>query len=249
MNSFTNVQPGVRWTLVKEFMPSRNSVIPNFIAADVISAAFCINDNSPGDFIMKGETVLNQEIEIECFDKTRKVILNSAMPLKGDDSKIIGAIAINVDITDKKLYEKNLRTINHDMAERVKELRCLYKMSELSNDPEKTMEDILKESVEIIPASYQYPEIACVRIIFDNHTYQSTNFKESIWKQETNITASAGNMGQVQVFYTEQRPEEQDGPFLKEERFLINSIADILSNSAERKKAEVALREDRKSVV
>ena len=44
------------------------------------------------------------------------------------------------------------------------------------------------------------------------------------------------NIGQVQVFYTEQRPEEQEGPFLKEERFLINSIADILSNSAERKR-------------
>ncbi len=193
--------------------------------------------------IMKGEPVLNQEIEIECFDKTRKIILNSAIPLKGDDSKIIGAIAINVDITDKKLYEKNLYKINHDMAERVKELRCLYKMSELSNDPEKTMDDILKESVEIIPASYQYPEIACVRITFDKHIYQSKNFKESIWKQETNITASAGNIGQVQVFYIEHRPEEHDGPFLKEERFLINSIADILSNFSERKKAEVALRD------
>jgi hypothetical protein len=45
------------------------------------------------------------------------------------------------------------------MAERVKELKCLYKISELSNDPGKTMEDILQESVDIIPLSYQYPEI------------------------------------------------------------------------------------------
>ena len=193
--------------------------------------------------IMKGETVLNQEIEIECFDKTRKIILNSAIPLKEDDGRIIGAIAINVDITDKKLIERNLYKINHDMVERVKELRCLYKISELSNDPGKTMEDILKGSIDIIPLAYQYPEIACVRITFDEHIYQSKNFKESTWKQEANIAASDGNIGQVQVFYTEQRPEEQEGPFLKEERFLINSIADILSNSAERKKAEVALRD------
>jgi PAS domain-containing protein len=48
-----------------------------------------------------GEKVLNQEIEIECFDKTRKIILNSAIPLKEDDGRIMGAIAINVDITDK----------------------------------------------------------------------------------------------------------------------------------------------------
>ena len=193
--------------------------------------------------ITEGETVLNQEIEIECFDKTRKIILNSAIPLKEDDGRIIGAIAINVDVTDKKLIERNLYKINHDMVERVKELRCLYKISELSNDPGKTMEDILKESIDIIPLAYQYPEIACVRITFDEHIYKSKNFKESTWKQEANIAASDGNIGQVQVFYTEQRPEEQEGPFLKEERFLINSIADILSNSAERKKAEVALRD------
>ena len=193
--------------------------------------------------ITEGETILNQEIEIECFDKTRKIILNSAIPLKEDDGRIIGAIAINVDVTDKKLIERNLYKINHDMVERVKELRCLYKISELSNDPGKTMEDILKGSIDIIPLAYQYPEIACVRITFDEHIYQSKNFKESTWKQEANIAASDGNIGQVQVFYTEQRPEEQEGPFLKEERFLINSIADILSNSAERKKAEVALRD------
>ena len=116
--------------------------------------------------ILKGETVLNQEIEIECFDKTRKIILNSAIPLKGDNGGIIGAIAINVDITDKKLIEKNLYKINYEMGERVKELRCLYKMSELANDPDKTMEDILEESINIIPLSYQYPDITCVRITF-----------------------------------------------------------------------------------
>src|SRR4030095_12059524 len=117
------------------------------------------NDGGAAIAITRGETVLNQEVEIECFDKSRKVILNSAIPLKEDNGKIIGAIAINVDITDKKLIEKNLYKLNHDMAERVKELKCLYKISELSNDPGKTMEDILQESVDIIPLSYQYPEI------------------------------------------------------------------------------------------
>src|SRR6185295_6422106 len=153
--------------------------------------------------ITKGEIVLNQEVEIECFDKTRKIILNSAIPLKGDEGKIIGAIAINVDITDKKLIERNLQKMNLDMGERVKELRCLYKMSELSNDPEKTMEDILRESVDIIPLAYQYPEITFVRITFDERTYKSKNFKESSWKQEADITASDGNIGHVQVFYSE----------------------------------------------
>jgi len=204
------------------------------VAADQWGAAIAI---------VRGETVLNQEIEIESFDKTRKIILNSAIPLKEDDGRIIGAIAINVDITEKKLIEKNLYKINHDMAERVKELRCLYRMSQLSSDPEKTMDNILTESVNIIPAAYQHAEVTCVRITFYDRVYKSKNFRESAWKQEASIVVSTGNIGQVQVYYTEQRPEEQEGPFLKEERLLINSIADILSNCAERKKAEIALKE------
>ncbi len=56
--------------------------------------------------IMKGETSLNEEIEIECFDGTRKIILNSAIPLRNEKNEIIGSIIINDDITERKRTEK-----------------------------------------------------------------------------------------------------------------------------------------------
>ena len=52
--------------------------------------------------IEKNETTINEEIEIETFSGNRKIILNSAIPLKGKEGIIIGAIVINVDITDRK---------------------------------------------------------------------------------------------------------------------------------------------------
>lgn len=55
-----------------------------------------------------GETSLNEELEIEGFDGKRKVILNSAIPIT-EDGRIIGAIATNQDITDRKRWEKALK--------------------------------------------------------------------------------------------------------------------------------------------
>src|SRR5204863_1623802 len=52
--------------------------------------------------IEKDETTINEELEIEISNKKHKFILNSAIPLKNNDGKIIGAIAINVDVTESK---------------------------------------------------------------------------------------------------------------------------------------------------
>jgi PAS domain S-box-containing protein len=202
------------------------------IESDEWGAAIALNEN---------RAVLNQEVEIEGFKGKRKTILNSCIPLHDTNSRITGLIAINVDITDRKLAEIELRKINHAIGERVKELRCLYKMSQLSNDFTRTIQDVLLACVDIIPPSYQYPEITCARIEFEGQIFESADFAESIWKQEQTIFIKEKKVGSVQVYYKEKMPEESEGPFLSEERLLINSIADILSSSAERKKAEIEL--------
>jgi diguanylate cyclase (GGDEF)-like protein len=59
--------------------------------------------------IRLGEVSVDEEIEIECFDGTRKIILNSAMPLRGPGGEIQGAIIVNQDITARKQAEAELR--------------------------------------------------------------------------------------------------------------------------------------------
>ena len=56
--------------------------------------------------IRKGETSVNEEIEIECFDGTHNIILNSAMPVYDDQQQIVGAIVVNQDITERKETER-----------------------------------------------------------------------------------------------------------------------------------------------
>jgi PAS domain S-box-containing protein len=52
--------------------------------------------------VTKGETSIDEELEIECFDGTRKFILNSALPIRDARNAITGAIIINQDITKRR---------------------------------------------------------------------------------------------------------------------------------------------------
>jgi len=58
--------------------------------------------------VEKGETSFEEEIEIEAFDGTRKMILDSAVPLHRRDGRIRGAVAIHQDITERKRIERDL---------------------------------------------------------------------------------------------------------------------------------------------
>ncbi len=63
--------------------------------------------------IEKGETSLDEVVDIQCFDGSRKTILNSAVPLRDDAGALRGAIIVNHDITALKEAERAL-----DAAER-----------------------------------------------------------------------------------------------------------------------------------
>jgi len=58
--------------------------------------------------VEKGETSFEEETEIEAFDGTRKIILDSAVPLHRRDGSIRGAVTINQDITERKKIERDL---------------------------------------------------------------------------------------------------------------------------------------------
>ncbi|MCC2672546.1 MAG: domain S-box protein, partial [Armatimonadetes bacterium] len=55
--------------------------------------------------ISRGETSLDEEVVIQAFDGSRKVMLNSAVPLRDADGGIDGAIIVNEDVTEAKRSE------------------------------------------------------------------------------------------------------------------------------------------------
>jgi signal transduction histidine kinase len=131
-----------------------------------------------------------------------------------------------------------------DLRERFKELTCLYAIARMVSKPEITLEEILRGIVKLLPSAWLYPEIACARIIMDGHSYSTPRFREGRWKQSADIVVHDETRGQVEIFYTEERPELDEGPFMWEERNLLDAVAKeaaiiIMRKEAERNKLEL----------
>ena len=130
-----------------------------------------------------------------------------------------------------------------DLGERMKELSCLYGISELTEQPDISMEELFRQAVDLLPQGWHYPEITCARLRLDDRASESAGFQETQWRQAREIRAAEEVVGRAEVFYKEEMPELDEGPFLAEERNLINAIADRLGAAVEGHRAAVALRE------
>ncbi len=146
-----------------------------------------------------------------------------------------------------KLYEDIAQTLGLALVsqsahvalrERVKELTCLYNLAQLAESPGITLEEILKGTVELLPSAWQYPEITAGRIVLDGQLYMTANFKEWTHKLSSDIVVKNKHRGGIDVIYTEEKPELDEGPFLKEERSLINAVARQVSFIVERRQSD-----------
>jgi ActR/RegA family two-component response regulator/GAF domain-containing protein len=142
---------------------------------------------------------------------------------------------------DKRRAEEMLRERTVELGQRLKELHCLYSISNLVQRPGISLEEVLQQSVLLIPPAWRHSKVACARIILGKQEFKTPNFAETPWKQAGDIIVHGERGGVVEVCYLEERPTSDEGPFFKEERNLIDAIAERLGRIAERKRGEEAL--------
>jgi len=124
------------------------------------------------------------------------------------------------------------------LQERVKELTCLYGMSQIAKQINISIEDLIYRIMELIPPAWQYPEITQARILLDGFDYSQPEFEEGRHKLFADIVVDDERRGKVEVFYVEKCPVLDEGPFLKEERELIDTIANELAIIIKRRDSE-----------
>jgi hypothetical protein len=140
------------------------------------------------------------------------------------------------------------------LQERIKELKCLYALSNLI-DTEDNLLELLQETVDLIPESWQYPEITTSQILLDGKTYRTYGQCELSCEDCPHMFISqlifikGHPSGEIRVCYKEKKPEAYEGPFLLEERYLINAIAERLGRVMERRIAEEVLYQSREPTV
>jgi signal transduction histidine kinase len=111
------------------------------------------------------------------------------------------------------------------LRERLKELTCLYEISRIADRHRESTGETLKGIVEILPAAFLYPESARARIVYDKSIFETPGFLENGDRITSPIIVETTRRGEIAVSYSQKKPALDEGPFLKEERSLIDTIA------------------------
>jgi PAS domain S-box-containing protein len=155
-------------------------------------------------------------------------------------------MAAEADSSPPKAIEQLLQEHRQQLQERIKELNCLYSISELAGNPDLSLAEILQGVVDRIPAGWQIPEITCARLVLEGREFKSANFRDFCWKSTVPVTADHQAIGFLEVGFSEDRPWGAAGPFLEEEKRLLGEVAERIGKIVWRKKTEEALLESEK---
>jgi signal transduction histidine kinase len=102
---------------------------------------------------------------------------------------------------------------------------------------------LIEEITSLLPPAWQYPEITAARVRLGEVEFKTPNFRSSRWSQRAEFVATDGRKGAVEVVYLAKRPTAAEGPFLVDERKLINGVAEALKGYWERKRLEAEILE------
>jgi archaellum component FlaC len=108
---------------------------------------------------------------------------------------------VSTEIAERKQAEEALQRQSHDLSERVKDLNCLYAISKLVMTPGISFDNLFQEIVNLIPGSWHQAGIVCARIVLESQEFRTENFRETVWKQTSDITANGKKVGTLEVCY------------------------------------------------
>lgn len=112
------------------------------------------------------------------------------------------------------------------LAEREKELNCLYKVDEVLSNNQLSISEIFIELTKIIPAGWRFPEICYAKIVFKNVSYQGNDFVITPYSEKFNIKVEGKILGNIEIGYEREVTRTNEGYFLEKERKLARTIAD-----------------------
>lgn len=152
-------------------------------------------------------------------------------------------VALQQEILKREEAEKVKNEILHDLEERVKELRTLYLVGDLLRKNEVADERLFWEIVRVLPQGWQYPELTAVKISIAEKNYTSSNFSDTSYSLSAEAETNKGLKIEIQIVYLKSMPQANEGPFLKEERHLINMLIEMLKTHLEKQERADELRD------
>lgn len=176
-----------------------------------------------------------REVEGIRKDGTVFPIELSVSEVQLDDRRIFAGILH--DITNRRQNQEQKNTLLRDLNKRNIELTCLYRATEAMQSSE-LLSDMFQQVVNLIPPAFLYPKITRCRITINGDRFVSSPFSATPWRLAAPILVADHQRGELEVFYLEERPTLEEGPFLTEEQELLGALAKAIGFTVERREAE-----------
>ena len=128
-------------------------------------------------------------------------------------------------LSEYKWIEGALRKRTKELSERVKELDCLFSISDMLRNRKLNLGELLQNITDIIPTAFQYPERTSVFLTIGNQVFRSQGFVDSPCTYATNIDVNGRCIGRVTVYIAQPSNSIKQVGFLPEEKSLLHSSA------------------------
>ncbi|SMO79074.1 PAS domain-containing protein [Solitalea koreensis] len=154
-----------------------------------------------------------------------------------------GLLAMQREMLKREEAEKVKDKTLYDLGERVKELKTLYAISRILQDEDTPPKKLFREIAEVLPAGWQYPDITAARVWIAETEYVTHNYEPSEYSQSAEMKTTNGTKVGIEVVYLQPMAELDEGPFLQEERSLINMLVEMLKIDLERRERSAELKD------
>ena len=204
------------------------------------AATFLVKPAEPDVFVQKLSEIV-EKVQSGALAPAKIAPLEPSLFLTEYNKRVVAKLEDKVAQLEAEIAQR--KRTEHTLNERVKELQCLYGIANITEKPEITLDELYQEIANLLPVGWQYPEITCAKITINGKEFKAENCTDRgpKWKQSVDIKVHGAKAGVVEVGYLEKRPELDEGPFLKEERLLIDAVGEQLGRIIERKQAKEAL--------
>lgn len=180
---------------------------------------------------------IEQDLKVQCLDGSadHHVIVTPVYDAGGRIEKLVGTIQ---DITDRKRIETMCRQKAQQLEERVKELKCLYQVSQLMDRLDCSMDTIFQGVLDVILNTYHHQDLIQARITVGDKVYQTDGFYKTKGGIEEPIKVYNESIGFLEICYLDGGRLEEEVSFLPESRHLFEELAVRLGRVLERRQTE-----------
>ncbi|WP_409526462.1 GAF domain-containing hybrid sensor histidine kinase/response regulator [Nitrincola sp. MINF-07-Sa-05] len=229
------------------------------------------NEGSCGAALSRGEQVIVNDINTDpLWTKYRQIALQYGLracwstPVKDTKNRVLASFALYykeprtpthddlqlierfthlVAIAIERIRSNNsLQQSQERLQERLKELKCLYQVLNLTADQRRSVSDICSDLIDILPPSLKHGDAAVARIELDGVLYHCKHWSPPVASLKSAVFSDNKKAGFIELGYTKLvHTRDQEASFLSEEKKMLEAVSSHVSRMLDNRHMAIKL--------